>query len=209
MSLLARPVPHMVRTACSAALLAMMAALCACASRGHAGSAREVLDEHSGATLFIVERPIVLARPRTDVAANARDYLTLVAMQEDRSGRYTTWLIVHRWSTVDPRIAADAGVGSGRLRIIADDRELLLRPAAPSPPVLERGDLLFGPRAARSQSAAYAIDVETLRFLAGAQSLSAGYPEDTLPIAYQPWQDGRAALLAFVATAAADQHGGR
>jgi hypothetical protein len=142
-----------------------------------------------------------MARSRLDVAANARDYLTLVGIQEDRSGRYSTWLIVHRWSTVDPRIAADHGVGAARLRIIADDREVLLSPADPAPPLLARGDLLFGPRAARVVSFAYPIDVPTLRYLAGAQSLTANYPEDGLPIAYGLWQDGRGALRALAAAA--------
>jgi hypothetical protein len=160
-----------------------------------------VLDERSGATLIIVERPVVLARPRSDVAANARDYLTLVGVQEDRSGQFSTWLIVHRWSTVDPRIAADRGVGSSGLRIIADDREVLLSPAEPAPPLLARGDLLFGPTTARTQSFAYPIDVPTLHYLAGAQSLSANFPDDALPIAYGIWQDGRAALMALVAEA--------
>jgi hypothetical protein len=182
-------------------LLAALVALCACAAQRPAAAPREVLDERSGVTLFIVERPIVMARSRLDVAANARDYLTLVGIQEDRSGRYSTWLIVHRWSTVDPRIAADHGVGAARLRIIADDREVLLSPADPAPPLLARGDLLFGPRAARVVSFAYPIDVPTLRYLAGAQSLTANYPEDGLPIAYGLWQDGRGALRALAAAA--------
>ncbi|HXN10911.1 MAG TPA: hypothetical protein VN859_06680 [Steroidobacteraceae bacterium] len=184
-------------------LLAACGLLCACTSLARAPQPREVLDERSGTTLIIVERPTVLARPRSDVAANARDYLTLVGLQEDRSGRFTTWLIVHRWSTVDPRIAADHGVGSGRLRIIADDREILLSPAAPAPPLLERGDLLFGPHTAREHSAAYPIDVPILHFLATAQSLSANFPDDALPIAYGIWQDGRSALMALVAAAEA------
>jgi hypothetical protein len=182
-------------------LLAVCGLACACTPFAHAPQPREVLDEHGGATLIIVERPIVLARPRTDVAANARDYLTLVGLQEDRSGRFTTWLIAHRWSTVDPRIAADRGVGAGRLRIIADDREVLLAPAEPAPALLARGDLLFGPTTARTQSMAYPIDVPTLRYLAGAQSLSANFPEDGLPIPYGIWQDGRSALMALVTEA--------
>jgi hypothetical protein len=188
-------------------LLAALGALCACAAQRPAPAPREVLDERSGATLFIVERPIVLARSRLDVAANARDYLTLVGMQEDRSGRYTTWLIVHRWSTVDPRFAADHEVGTARLRIIADDREVLLSPADPAPPVLARGDLLFGPRTAKAISAAYPIDVPTLRYLAGAQSLTANYPDDVLPIAYGIWQDGRGELRSLATAAEAPSAG--
>jgi hypothetical protein len=179
-----------------------LALLGGCASAGHPDAAREELDERSGVTLFVVQRPLVLARPRTDVAANARDYLILVAMQEDRSGNFSTWLIVHRWSTVDPRMQGAEPARAGRLRLIADDRELLLDPADPAPAALQRGDLLFRPHTARASSTAYAIDVPTLRFLAGAKAVSANYPDDTLPIPYAIWQDGRADLLAFADAAA-------
>ncbi len=158
----------------------------------------EVLDEVSAATLIVVNRPIVFARARTDVAAHARDYVTLVGLQEDRSGEYSTWLIVHRWSTVDPRIADDRGVGAGELRIVADDRELVLRPQSPPPKVLERGDLLFAPKTARAQSAAYAVDVPTLRYLANSRSLALRFTEDALPLPYAIWADGRADLLAML-----------
>ena len=148
-------------------------------------------------TLFIVAHPFVFARSRIDVAAHARDYVTLVALQEDRSGKYSTWLIAHRWSTVDPRIAG-ASSGSSQLHIVADDRELSFNAADPAPSVLNRADLLFAPHSAGAQSAAYAIDVPTLRYLASAQRLSLRYVDDALTPAYTVWDDARAPLLALL-----------
>jgi len=48
------------------------------------------LDDSSGSTLFVVQQPLLFARSRSDLAANARDYVTLVALQEDRSGKYSS-----------------------------------------------------------------------------------------------------------------------
>ena len=176
--------------------LALLPLIGACASPARAQT-KELLDESSGSTLLIVQRPIVFARARTDVAANARDYATVVALHEDRSGKYSTWLIVHRWSTVDPRFAG-ATPGSGQLRIIADDRELTFNAAAPEPLFLQRRDGLFEPSTGGAQSSAYAVDSATLHYLASAHTLSLRYGDDPLRIPYAVWEDGRTALQAWL-----------
>ncbi len=162
------------------------------------GDVNELLDESTGTTLIVVREPIVLARTRTDVAANARDYLTLVAVQEDRGGKYTNWLLVHRWSTVDPRLVPEDATMPLRLRLFADGRELTFQPLDPVPRALQRGEGLFRPKRAVSRSAAYTVDVATLRYLGMAQVLSARFADDALPSSYTMWQDGRAALQAMV-----------
>jgi hypothetical protein len=177
--------------------MGLLPLLGACASPSRAQT-RELLDESSGSTLLIVQRPIVFARPRTDVAANSRDYATVVAMHEDRSGKYSTWLIVHRWSTVDPRFAGAAGAGAGQLRIIADDRELTFNAAVPEPLFLQRRNGLFEPSTRAAQSSAYSVDSATLHYIASAQTLSLRYSDDSLPVPYTVWEDGRTALQAWL-----------
>jgi hypothetical protein len=176
--------------------LALMPLIGACASPSKAQT-KELLDESSGSTLLIVQRPIVFARARTDVAANARDYATVVALHEDRSGKYSTWLIVHRWSTVDPRFAGAAA--AGQLRIIADDRELTFTAAAPEPLFLQQRKGMFEPSTGGAQSSAYAVDSATLHYIASAQTLSLRYGDDPLRIPYGVWEDGRTALQAWLA----------
>ena len=127
----ATPVPRLaIGPACWSAVWLSLSLVASCASQPNTASDRardnardfapdngpgnapkELLDEDSGTTLIVVRRPIVLARSRTDLAANVRDYVTLVVAQEDRSGKYSTWLIVHRWSTVDPRYRAYSRFG--------------------------------------------------------------------------------------------------
>ena len=150
---------------------------------------RELLDENSGSTLIVVRRPIVLARSRTDVAANVRDYVTLVATQQDNSGKYSTWLIVHRWLTVDPRIDSARSLASGRLQLLADGRTLALAPLEPPPAFASRGDLLYAPHTP-SSFWVYQVDLPTLRYLAAARNLSLRFVDDAYPVAYSLWEDG-------------------
>jgi hypothetical protein len=169
---------------------------------------KEVLDENSGTTLIVVRRPIVLARSRTDVAANVRDYATLVVAQEDRSGKYSTWLIVHRWSTVDPRIDGARTLGSGNLLLIADGRTLALGPVEQPPAFANRGDLLYAPRTTLS-SWAYKVDLPMLRYVAAAHDLSVRFADDSYPVAYSVWQDGRHDLQGLLDSAVAPAPGSR
>ena len=158
---------------------------------------REELDESTGTTLLIVQHPLIFARPRVDVAAHTRDYVTLVGTEEDRSGRYTAWLVAHRWSTVDPRMGGQSDA-SASLHVIADDREFTLQRTDPPPGFLKRGDLLFAPHAAAAHPDAYPVDDATLRYIAGASRLLVRVGEsDPLP-PYALWDDGREALLQLV-----------
>jgi hypothetical protein len=204
-------------------LLAVLpAVLCACAAPSansiktapapdpvNAAQPHEVLDEQSGVTLIVVQRPILFARARTDVAVNARDYLTLVAVEEDRSGKYTGWLIAHQWSTVDPRMEDGMATVRSRLHIIADDRELSFTRAEPDPLILARGDLLFAPRGARARSAAFAVDDATLRFIAASSHLMLRIGDDALAPAYGVWEDGREALQGLLAEVGQPRSAGR
>ena len=88
-------------------MCALLALLAACSS-APVRAPTELLDEQTGATLVVVAEPLVFARARADVAANARDYVTVVAVEANRSGKYAQYLLVHRWSTVDRRMACSS-----------------------------------------------------------------------------------------------------
>lgn len=181
-----------------AALLAAFGGLLAgCASEPQRAPT-ELLDEQTGATLVVVAEPLVFARARLDVAANARDYLTIVAVEANRSGKYAQYLLVHRWSTVDRRMAALPGEGAGRLLLDADGRTLELKPLQPMPAALVRRDRVHVPPDADVVSWAYDVDVATLAWLAGSHEIRARLPDETLASPFALWGDGRAALQAFV-----------
>src|ERR1700721_2863548 len=112
-----------------AALILALLTLPACSSSLRPPPApREILDEQSGSTLSVVASPLVFARERTDVAAHARDYATLVAVEVDNSGKYSEYLLLYRWSTVDRRMSPPPDQSAGELKIFADGRAIDLQP---------------------------------------------------------------------------------
>jgi hypothetical protein len=190
------PVP--ARIPLAVFLAALFATVPGCAS-APPRAPTELLDEQTGATLVVVAEPLVLARARVDVAANARDYLTLVAVEANRAGKYSQYLLVHRWSTVDRRMAALPGATAGRLIIEADGRVLEFKPLQPMPAALVRRDHVFMPEDADAVSWAYDVDMATLAYLAASHEFSVRLPDDTLDSPFTLWRDGRAALRAFAA----------
>ncbi len=188
--------PSAIRHRAVALLFAAGAALAGCASEPQRAPA-ELLDEQTGATLVVVAEPLVFARARLDVAANARDYLTLVAVEANRSGKYTQYLLVHRWSTVDRRMAELPAASAGRLIIEADGRMLELKPLQPMPAALVRRDRVHLPADADVVSWAYYVDLATLAYLAGSQQIRARLPDEPLDSPFALWADGRAALRVF------------
>ena len=179
-------------------VVAVFAVLTACAA-APVRAPTELLDEQTGATLVVVAEPLVFARARVDVAANARDYATVVAIEANRSGKYTQYLLLHRWSTVDRRMAGLPPPEAGRLVIKADGRLLELQPLQPMPAALTRRDRVFLPDDADVVSWAYACDLTTLAYLAASHDIELRLPDEALDSPFALWSDGRPALRAFAA----------
>ncbi len=92
------------------ALFVALATLLSCTLPPRA-AAQDFFDEQSGSTLSVVAKPLVFARERSDAAAFARDYATLVAVGVNLSGKDSEYLLLYRWSTVDPRISPPPRAG--------------------------------------------------------------------------------------------------
>ena len=179
--------------------IAPLIGLSAC--RGiHPGKAdaAEIFDEGTGNTLSVVSKPTVFARDRTDVAAFARDYATLVAVQIDHSGEFVNYLLLHRWSTVDRRMSAPPNAGSGELRIIGEGRVLDLRALDAVPVSLTKGAPLHAPAHGDTVTHAYRVDTDALRFIATSGELAVQLPQEPLDTPFRMWEDGRAALREFL-----------
>jgi hypothetical protein len=183
------------------ALLALTGALpvmltaCATSSRE---APHEIFEEQSGNTLLVVGKPFVFARERTDVAAHARDYATLVAVQVDQSGNAREYLLLYRWSTVDPRMSPPPDPKEGQLRILAEGRSIDLKPLAELPTTLSRGKELHVPRHGDVLARAYAADPATLRYIAASRELMIRMPEERLDTPFGIFEDGRGALAEFL-----------
>ena len=182
--------------------VAMMAAalvvLTACIGQRPAAT-REILDEQTGNTLFVGAKPLVFARERSDVAAHARDYVTLMAVAVNESGRYTEYLLLHRWSTVDRRMLSPPDPSASELRILAEGRKIDLAPLDEVPMSLSSRPELHGPKHGDAITRAYKVDLETLHFIAESRTLAVRMPQESLNIPFGLWADGRASLTQFVA----------
>lgn len=177
--------------------LTMLIALPACTGLPRAAP-HEVLDEQSGNTLLVAAKPLVFARERTDVAAHARDYATLVAVEVDASGTYADYLLLYRWSTVDPRMMRQPDPNAGEMRIVADGRAIDLPPMARVPVSLSRRRVMHFPEHGDVIVHAYPIGIDTLRFIAMSREVTVRLPKEPLETPFRLWEDGRFSLRQFL-----------
>jgi hypothetical protein len=124
----ATPVRNAARVAVA---LVGVAVLAGCASGPGTGT-REYLDEHSAATVTVVQPGITFARDRTDLAAHARDYFTIVAVDVNRMGTHEQYFYCMDWSTIDKRAVREPTADGRQYRLVADGRAIPLTPTSKS-----------------------------------------------------------------------------
>jgi hypothetical protein len=182
-------------------LLVMLAALSSCAT-APPQAPREFIDEHTANTPLAVASPLVSARDRLDVAARARGYVTLVGLEIDASGKYRQFLLTYRWSTADPRISPPTTAAAGDILIIADGREIKLKPLDQLPISFSLRAELLVPNNRVVSAHAFLVDVEVLRFMAASRAITVRLPQESLDMPFGLWEDGRGALTEFLKHAA-------
>lgn len=159
---------------------------------------QEYLDEETAATITVVGEPLVFAYARRDLAANARDYVTLAAAAVNRAGKISYVLIGYNWSTLDPRLRRDALPSAESLSLQADDRTIPLKLQGHSAHEAGIGVAVHQPPGASGAPNVYGVDLATLRFLGEARRLSLQADSAETTISYELWEDRRPALRRFV-----------
>lgn len=159
------------------------------------------LDEDTAATITVVSEPLVFARGYPALAVNARDYLTLCAVQVNRSGHFAQYLYGYLWSTIDRRRIKHPGAPPGlTLHLLADDRGFALAQVAASIKSLGMVRPPCEPPSRGVPPVMYAIDAAALAFIAEARRLvvrpQIAADEDI--DSYRLWSDGRPALRDLV-----------
>lgn len=190
-----------------AVLLLVLTALASCASRPPAAS-EEIFDEADASTLLVTAKPIVFARERSDLAAYARDYATVVAVEIDISGEYSDFLLVYRWSTVDRRMLPPLDPNQGALRIVADGRVFNFNPVDKLPVNFAQRRELHMPKHDDVVPRGYKVDAETLHFIATSEELTVRMPQEPYDAPFKLFEDGRRALLEFLKPAFAPSSSG-
>ena len=156
----------------------------------------EYLDEQTGATVTVVNKPLVFARERSERAANMRDYVNLTAASVDRGGKIEYVLIAYVWSTLDARFAPALGASS--LLLQADDRRFSLDANGKQPSDLGIGQAVQAPPGHELKPLVFSVDLQTLRFIAAARSLAVQVVANEDAFDYGLWDDQRRALGRFV-----------
>lgn len=190
-----------------AVLLLVLTAMASCASRPPSAS-QEIFDESDASTLLVTAKPIVFARERADLAAYARDYATVVAVEIDISGEYSDYLLVYRWSTVDRRMLPPPDPAGGALRIVADGRVFDFRPIDKLPVNFAQRRELHIPKHDDVVPRGYKVDAEILHFIATSQDLTLRMPQEPFDASFKLFEDGRRALLEFLKPAFAPASSG-
>jgi hypothetical protein len=172
----------------------MLAAVTACSSLPPAP--RDILDEHTGATVTVVGAPITFARQPN--SQSNRDLLTLVAIQTDDAGKYTELLLLYRWSLFFGPVSSSPVESVGELLIEVDGQSISLQPLQRLPAGLPKPKDLFMPETKDAAMGAYVTDLETMRLIASSHTLAVRLPQDSLSAPFELWNDSRPALTQFV-----------
>ncbi len=178
----------------------MSLVIAGCTSSAARRRPAEYLDPVTAASVASVAAPIIFARAHQDVAANSRQYATVVGASVNRSGHYEYLLLAYIWSTVDPRLGADVHPGDN-LILLADDRAIRLVRDGRSLKDAGIAKPLERPLHTRGPPRVYRIDRDTLRFVASAHRLRLQLEGDGDTRPFDVWQDGRRELATLAAAA--------
>jgi len=166
---------------------------------------RDILDEHTGATVTVVGAPITFAREPSGQPSGrqpddqaSHDFLTLVAIQKDDDGKYTQMLLLYRWSVFFSPPSSSPEENGAELILEIDGRSIELRPLPQLPAGLPSPKDLYVPDTTQAALRAYSTDVETMRLIATSHAFTIKLPEESLSDSFKLWRDGRPALAQFV-----------
>ena len=172
----------------------MLAAVAACSSLPSAP--RDLLDEHTGATVTVVGAPITFARQPAGQAY--QDVLTLVAIQRDDDGKYTDLLLLYHWSAAFGPASSSPEQKVAEPQIEIDGQSITLQPLPRLPADLPRPKDLFVPDTKETAMHAYVTDLATMKLIAASHELTVTLPQVPGSDPFKLWGDGRPALAQFV-----------
>jgi len=163
---------------------------------------QEFTDTRSAVTVTGAAEPLVVSHEEPSLAVNARDYLSLGAIEVNRMGDYEHYLVVVAWSTIDRgriRGMSSRPEVSDHLVLRTDGHTFKLVAGTEPDPVRDRE--LYPTPAAASARRYFRVDAATLRSLVGAKSIQIRVDrgEDGTAV-YSPWGTrGVEALRRFAA----------
>lgn len=159
---------------------------------------RVVLDRHTGTTQRLSAAAWTFALDQPHLAAHTRDYIALHAVEISNAGARRHFLAAFFWSTVPGRNRF-AGDGPS-LRLVVDDRELLLDAPLTDLRSAGVGQWPLRPPGRDALAVLYAVDPQLLRQLARAAIVRIRPESDaSLPagVWFEPWRSGQDSFRQF------------
>ena len=127
----------------------------------------------------------------------ARDYATLVAVELDVAGKYSDYLLLYRWSTVDTRMSAPPDPRAGHAADRGRWAQSVLSPLAQLPvDAGGRAELYYPSMPTLSPTPTGRSGDAALH--RASRQITVCMPQDPLDTPFGLWEDGRASLAQFV-----------
>ncbi len=161
---------------------------------GRNAGARHYLDRQTGATITTMDRPLVFARERSSLAVNARDYISLVAIDVNRGGQHQLYWYGYLWTTIDDGGQLSAEAPTTDWLLLADARPIELRRVSTAPRDLGVADPPLAAPVRNATQLMFSADAEALAYLGVASSLALRCAGTD----YTLWRDARENLKGFL-----------
>ena len=178
----------------------MLGAMLACgfAATPAFAASGTILDRKTGATLQLSTSPWTLALDQPHLAAHARDYIALYAVEINTAGKRSYHLAAFLWSTVPGRgqYAGEKPV----LQLRVGDRELTLDPLGRTPRDMGISQWPLKPPGHGAVLAIYEVDEALMRAMSTEVALRVRPASDkSLPedVWFEVWRSGREAFADF------------
>lgn len=182
-------------------VLATLLALALPAARQAEGQAessvREYVDDITAASITVPQHPLVFARERTDLAVNARDYITLAPLEINRSGTRRYFWSGYLWSTIDRREGEPVVAAGDQLVLLADGRPILLAGDGRALRDQGVGEPPIRVPVRSAKAVLFAADPETIAYAAHAAELRIDLIHVGITESFVLWKDSRSELREF------------
>ena len=194
-----------MKAVCRGASAAILLLLCgACAHTAPATEQaliREYLDPQTAMTVRVVAEPFIYGRDVPELAVNARDFVSLGAVELDNMGRHRLFLALVSWSTIDrARIGAPLPALPERLEIASREWPV----ASHTPRELGAGEPVLEPPVSRIGDSWFEVKAADLRDIAGHPPESIDVVVDGARHRYTLWRRADAAFAEFASTLPTD-----
>jgi hypothetical protein len=159
----------------------------------------EYLDPETAVTIRALGAPLIYARAAPELAANARDYLSLGAVEVNNMGTRKHYLALVSWSTINrERVGAAPAPVPERIEVVVGGKPREFVPVGHEPRSLGIGGAPFRPPSGYVGESWYAVTPADLRALAAAPPDSIALAQDSGRVAYEAWRGDDGSLAEFV-----------